>query len=199
MRPVTLTIAVVGMLAIASCGRGNNTTAGDSARTSASPSAATSNPSGGTSAAEPTVAFDSAARQVIAFLRGETSFDRIRVADTVTLYLSPEGGGTRAKVVREALRDRANWRVRGPGRAEYSLVPPPGMTKLTTRIGQHLNCREYPLASRFAELAELPHVGTKLEPAEGSSCLQTWNLTLIFDPNARQPTLVGAVYDQWEW
>ncbi len=62
-----------------------------------------------------------------------------------------------------------------------------------------MNCAEYPLSSRFPELARLPHVGTKLEPGDASSCLQTWNLTLVFDPNQRPPTLVAAVYDQWEW
>jgi hypothetical protein len=142
---------------------------------------------------------EDAATEIIAFLRRETGFDRLRLADTVTLYLSPEGGGTRARIAREQLRDRSSWRVRGRGRATYSLVPPEEVTKLTTRVGRHFNCREYALSSRFPELAQLPHVGTKLEPADASSCLQTWNLTLVFDPNRQPPTLVAAVYDQWEW
>jgi hypothetical protein len=33
----------------------------------------------------------------------------------------------------------------------------------------------------------------------GESCLQTRNLTLVFDPNRTPPTLIAAVYDQWEW
>ena len=31
------------------------------------------------------------------------------------------------------------------------------------------------------------------------SCLQTRNLTLVFDPDEKPPTLIAAVYDQWEW
>jgi hypothetical protein len=31
------------------------------------------------------------------------------------------------------------------------------------------------------------------------SCLQTRNVTFVFDPNKKPPTLVAAVYDQWEW
>lgn len=142
---------------------------------------------------------DSAARQIIGFLRGEVDFDRIRVADAVTFYVSPEGGGARAELTRAQLRDRSNWKVRGPGGGLRSLLPSHGMTKLTTRVGRHLNCLEYALSSRYPELAQLPHVGTKLEPANPTSCLQTRNLTLVFDPHERPPTLIGAVYDQWEW
>ncbi len=142
-------------------------------------------------------ALEGAARAVVAFLRGEVGFDRIRLADTVTLYVAPEGGGTRMPIAREMLRDRSNWRVRGL--TGHTLIPPKNSTKLTTRVGRHLNCMEYPLSSRSPELARLPHVGTKLEPPDASSCLQSWNLTLVFDPNERPPTLVAAVYDQWEW
>jgi hypothetical protein len=163
------------------------------ARTDISP------PNSGAFRAHRPAELDEAAKQIVAFLRGEVGFDRIRLADTVTLYVSPEGGGTRAVRTRALLRDRSNWKVRGQGKAAYSLVPPNGMSKLTTRVGRHFDCHEYPLASRFLELAQLPHVGTKLEPADASSCLQTWNLTLVFDPNERPPTLVAAVYDQWEW
>jgi hypothetical protein len=191
-------MVVAGTLTAASCTRGDGVTE-DLGGTTVASSPVDAAANSGTLTSQRAGELDTAARQVIGFLRGETGFDRIQVADTVTLYLSPEGGGTRAKVLREALRDRANWRVRGLGRAEYSLVPPSGMSKLTTRVGRHFKCLEYPLASRFAELGELPHVGTKLEPADGSSCLQTWNLTLVFDPNEQLPTLVGAAYDQWEW
>jgi hypothetical protein len=147
---------------------------------------------------------DSAARAVIAFLRGEADVDRIRLADTVTLHLSPEGGGTRRKVARAVLRDRSSWTVRSgdlpnaPG-ASYSLAPPTGAAALTTRVGRHLKCREYPLASTDEELARLPHVGTMLMFDEGGGCLSSWNLTLVFDPDRKPPTLVAAVYDQWEW
>lgn len=70
---------------------------------------------------------------------------------------------------------------------------------MTTQVGSHLNCRIYPLASRYEELARLPHVGTMLEPPDGDTCLETWSLTVVFDPAVRTPTMVAAVYDQWEW
>jgi hypothetical protein len=66
-------------------------------------------------------------------------------------------------------------------------------------VGRHLKCREYPLSSIDAELARLPHVGTMLMFDEGGGCLSSWNLTLVFDPDRKPPTLVAAVYDQWEW
>jgi hypothetical protein len=72
------------------------------------------------------------------------------------------------------------------------------MTKLTTKVGRHFDCNEQSLATRFPRLAERPHVGTMLEPANRTSCLQTWNVTFVFDTNSR-PRLVAAVYDQWEW
>ncbi len=141
---------------------------------------------------------ESAARELIAFLRGEAAFDRIRLADTVTLVLSPEGGSTRTPLTREQLRDPARWRV-ASGAQTYSFVPPARVTKLTTRAGSHFNCRETPLSSRAPDLARLPHVGVKLEPENAESCLQTWNVTFVFDPAARPARLVAAVYDQWEW
>ena len=141
-----------------------------------------------------------AARAVIAFLQGDPPSNRFRLADNVTLYLAPEGGGARAAVTRESLANRANWKVASHRQGtEYSFVPPGGLTKLTTRVGRHLNCLDYPLSSRFEQLALLPHVGTKLEPESASSCLQSWNLTLVFDPELRPLTIVAAVYDQWEW
>jgi hypothetical protein len=141
---------------------------------------------------------ENAAKRIIGFLRGEVAFDRIRLADTVTFYVSPEGGGTRTALSRRQLRDRSNWKVRALG-AEPSLVPPQGLTRLTTRVGRHFNCGEYPLSARFLELARLPHVGTRLDPGEGSGCLQTLNVTFVFDPNEKPPALVAVVYDQWEW
>ena len=89
-----------------------------------------------------------AARAAVAFLRGEGDFEQIRLADTVTLYLSPEGGGTRSEVAREMLRYPSNWKVRSQGMV-YSFAPPGGRAELTTRVGRHLNCLEYPLSSRF--------------------------------------------------
>jgi hypothetical protein len=141
-----------------------------------------------------------AAARIIGFLRGNVGLERIRLADTVVLYLSPEGGGTRRAIPRARLRDPANWSVRSEELgATYRFTPPAGLTKLTTSIGHHFKCFEYPLYSQFGEIAQLPHVGTKLEPADASSCLQSWNLTLVFAADEPSPILVAAVYDQWEW
>ena len=140
-----------------------------------------------------------AATQVIRFLRGEADFDSIRLADTVGLYLGREEGGTRRDVARQALRDRVNWHVRSPSlRHTYSFVPPTGSAELTTSVGRHRNCADYPLSATFPELARLPHVGTTLRYGT-DSCLQTWNLTLVFDQEATPPELVAVVYDQPEW
>jgi hypothetical protein len=140
-----------------------------------------------------------AATNVVGFLRGEVAFDRIRLADTVSLYLGLEEGGTRAEVERGMLRYASNWKVRSQGlRHVYSFAPPRGSAELTTRVGRHLNCRDYPLSSRSEALAQFPHVGTMLMYGT-DSCLQSWNLTLVFDPNEKPPTLIAAVYDQWEW
>lgn len=144
-----------------------------------------------------------AATAVIAFLRGEADFDRIRVADTVTLYLAPEAGGATRAVTRAMLRDPSHWMIRGPsprpGRQGigYSFAPSKGQAEVMTRVGRHLKCLEYPLSSIYEELARVPHVGVML--AYGTGCLQTQNFTLVFDPNEKPPTLIAAVYDQWEW
>ena len=135
-----------------------------------------------------------AATKIVGFLRAEAPFHPDVFSDTVTLYIAPEGGGATRKVARELLRDPANWRV-----GNYTLTPPLKSTKLLTRVGRHLNCRDFPLSTRYPQLARLPHVGTMLEPPGGGSCLQTWNLTLVFGTEASTPKLVAAVYDQWEW
>jgi len=140
---------------------------------------------------------DSAARLIVDFLRGKASFDQINLTDTVTLAVTPEGGGGQATFARHQLREPSAWRVRS-GSHMYPLAPPAGMTKLTTRVGRHFSCNEQSLATRFPRFAMLPHVGTLLEPANRSSCLQTWNVTFVFDTSAH-PRLVAAVYDQWEW
>jgi hypothetical protein len=142
-------------------------------------------------------ALDSAAKEIVAFLQGKRPFDGIPLADTVVLYLSPEGGGTRAAFTRESLRTPASWNVQSDGQ-KYSFVPLP-LTRMTTRPGRHFNCHEYPLGSRFPHLATLPHVGVKLEPEPPRSCLESWNATFVFDTVAGPPSLVAAVYDQWEW
>jgi hypothetical protein len=142
-------------------------------------------------------ALDSAAKEIVAFLQGKRPFDGIPLADTVVLYLSPEGGGTRAAFTRESLRTPASWSVQSNGQ-RYSFVPPP-WTRMTTRPGRHFNCAEYSLASRFVSLAVRPHVGVKLEPDRPASCLESWNATFVFDTAAGRPQLIAAVYDQWEW
>lgn len=142
-----------------------------------------------------------AATTIVAFLQGSASFEQIRVADRVSLYLSPEGGGTRRELSSGALRDRFTWKVRSDALDHtYSFVPPERDWELTTRVGRHLNCsHDYPVETRVEHLAALPHVGTTLHPRNGESCLQSWNLTFVFDPEVRPPTLVAVVYDQWEW
>jgi hypothetical protein len=140
-----------------------------------------------------------AAKEIIGFLRGRVGFEKIHLADTVVLYLSPEGGGTRTGFTRAQLSAPSSWMLHS-GRSTYSFVPPQRLTKLTAKAGRHFNCLEYTLASRFRELAALPHVGVKLEPDGQTSCLETWNATFIFnDSRAQPPRLVAAVYDQWEW
>ncbi|MFL5598775.1 MAG: hypothetical protein ACJ78I_00075 [Gemmatimonadaceae bacterium] len=140
---------------------------------------------------------DSAARRVADFLRGKAGFEQIELADSVTLYVAPEGGGGHATLSKGQLRQRSGWRVRSQNHV-FSLVPPAGATKLTTKVGRHLNCGEQSLAAKFPGLARLPHVGTTLTPENVQSCLQTWNVTFVFDTSAH-PRLVAVAYDQFEW
>jgi hypothetical protein len=139
---------------------------------------------------------DQAARKIVRFLQGDESFESIVMAETVTLHL---GGFAEKSVPSLDLADLANWNVSDSAGDPHSLVPPKGLPLITTRIGRHLNCMEYKLSSRVAELAELPHVGTMLSPLLMSSCLESWNMTMVFDPKKEPPTLVAVVYDQWEW
>lgn len=209
-RAVTCALAFAWWLGVASCDsdvpRASNQSTPPSRDThSAAPSepAASSSPDTVPLGVHNAAELVDAAMAVVAFLRGEVGFDRIPVADTVTLYLAPEAGGAPRTVTREMLRDPSNWTIRGPslrpGRQGigYSFVPSKGEAELTTRVGRHMNCREYPLSSRNGELARFPHVGVML--AYGTGCLQTRNFTLVFDPNEKPPTLIAAVYDQWEW
>lgn len=135
-----------------------------------------------------------AADSIVAFLRGDVPLDTSLLADTVTLYVAPEGGGESRSVPRGELREPVRWRV-----GAYPLGPPPGATEVERRAGRHFNCREYDLATRYPELARLPHVGVRLAPPGSESCLQVWNLTLVFAADSARPALVAAVYDQWEW
>jgi hypothetical protein len=141
---------------------------------------------------------EKAATEIVAFLQTGDGFDSLRIADTVVLYVTPEGGGGRSTIKREQLRDRSRWEVRS-GQQRYAIAPPRRMPAMTTKVGRHINCMDYDLATRYPDLAKLPHVGVKLAPDSTSSCLQSWNVTFVFDSNARPPRLMAAVYDQWEW
>jgi hypothetical protein len=154
-------------------------------------------PNGGPLGVHTRAELEAAATRIIGFLRGDVAFDSIQLADTVTFYVSPEGGGTRAAVSRERLRDRSNWKVRGL--LMYTFSAPRDLERLTVRTGRHFRCREHALAALFPELARLPHVGTRLDRGEESTCLQTLNATFVFDPDRKPPTLVAAVYEQFEW
>ncbi len=143
--------------------------------------------------------FLAAAETVIDFLRGEAGFDALNLSDTVTFHLPREGGGGTVKVPSGDLRDRAGWRIRSDGGPTYVLVPPAGSSRLETRYGRHLRCFEYALEYEFPALARLPHVGTRLDPPDAASCLQSWNLTLVFQADTLPPRLAAVVYDQWEW
>lgn len=141
-----------------------------------------------------------AATTIVRFLQGSADFGQVRLADRVSLYLSPEGGGTRRDMDREMLRQPSNWVVRSETSGiAYSLAPPKDNSELTTEVARHLNCMDYELSTRFENLARLPHVGTMLLPKNADSCLLSWNLTFVFDPKLKPPALVAAVYDQWEW
>ena len=143
------------------------------------------------------IKLDSAARRIVEFLRGNARLAEIDLSDSVLLAVSPEGGGGRATFSRAQLRRASAWRVKSRDRV-FALAPPSGMTRLTTSVGHHYDCTEQRLAAKFPQLARLPHVGTMLEPASRSSCLQTWNMTFVFD-TIGPPRLVAALYDQWEW
>jgi hypothetical protein len=157
-------------------------------------------PAGEGAAPPDTATLVAAARDVVAFLRGDMPASDIRLADTVALHLAPEGGGERAALPRERLSGRSAWAVRSEASGwTYAFAPPEGLTELTTAVGRHMRCSDQPLASVSAELARLPHVGARLAPPDMMSCLQTWNLTLVFDTAAGPPILVAALYDQWEW
>jgi hypothetical protein len=145
------------------------------------------------------VAFVTAAETIIRFLQGNADDSVLALTDTVTLYLATQSGGGVAKVSASALRDRSAWRVRSDLGLDYPLTPPAHLSHLTARFGRHLRCFEYDLADEIGELAQLPHVGTRLQPDDYTSCLQTWNLTFVFEPGTMPPRLVAAVYDQWEW
>jgi hypothetical protein len=143
-------------------------------------------------------ALEAAAEDIVRFLAGDAAFEALHVADSVELFVAPEGGGTQRTLSREALRDRHAWTVDAGGQ-RYSFTPRATLTRMTVSVGTHFNCRPVDLASRVPALGHAPHVGVRLEPPDADSCLQTWNVTFVFDTTAARPRLTAAVYDQWEW
>lgn len=133
------------------------------------------------------------AAQIVEFLRGGALAGEL-LADSVTLYIAEEGGGERRTVSKQELESRASWRV-----GRYSFAPPGQLTELTLHPGRHVHCHEASLDSRFPGLGNVPHVGVRLTLPGGGSCLQTWNVTLLFSDDRDGPLLVGVAYDQWEW
>jgi len=139
-----------------------------------------------------------AARALASFLAGQGAIDTTVLADSVTLYVAPDGGGQSATLPKNALLDRTGWAVRG-SRGPISFTPDIGLTKVSTLVGRHFNCFPVDLVSKAPQLSALPHVGVKMEPVPASSCLNAWNLTVLFDSASRKPRVVAAFYDQWEW
>jgi hypothetical protein len=139
-----------------------------------------------------------AARALAAFLDGQSPIDTLLLADSVTLYVAPEGGGQKATLPRSALLDKKAWSVRS-ARDPISFVPDTGLTKVTTVVGRHFRCFPVDFSTKAPQLATLPYVGIKMEPVPASSCLNAWNLTVVFDSASRRPRVVAAFYDQWEW
>ena len=137
---------------------------------------------------------DDEVQHLLAFLRGDEPLREDALADSVTLHIAPEGGGGMRKLAGRELRSPAAWRV-----GSHSLVPPAGLDDIRVTPGLHSNCQPVALATRYPELAHFPHVGVRLARDEAASCLQTWNVTFVFNEDAVAPRLTAAVYDQWEW
>jgi hypothetical protein len=211
--PMMKRVVLGGILLLACRGNGaDDTDRGETQVVPAEPAPAGSDVAAGDTAAPDMAVRDTAARlsdrereliaaaeRVIGFLRGAVPFDDIDVADTVSFHLPAAAGGGRTVLPADSLRDRERWHVRTDHGQVHSLVPPRSLDVLTMRVGRHLRCFEYDLAASFPELPGRPHVGTMLRPRQYDSCLQTWNLTLIFDQRQPRPRLIGAAYDQWEW
>jgi hypothetical protein len=138
------------------------------------------------------------ASDVARFLTGYTPFNKLSLADSVDLYIAPDGGGGHARIAREQLRDPQAWQVESDT-ARHTFVPRGLRTRIITDVGHYMNCQPSSLATRFPKLASLPHVGVRLEPPRVKSCLETWNATFVFDTTGGKPRLVAAIYDQWEW
>jgi hypothetical protein len=182
--------ALLLLVACAACGD-RDRGAGDAERAAASVA-----PARAASAAD--ARLEGAARRVVGFLRGGLPFDAVALADTVELRVAPEGGGAVRRLSRDVLRDRAAWTV-GASRRRASFVPPPGYSTEAVRVGRHFACHAQDLAARAPDLASRPHVGVRLQPPGAGSCLQSWNVTFVFDTTKRDARLVAALYDQFEW
>jgi hypothetical protein len=141
---------------------------------------------------------ESDAASITRFLTGESNFDSLELADSVDLLIAPDGGGGRARLSRDQLRDRMSWQVQTGGH-NRSFLPPAALPRLVTAPGQYMNCQPSEIGTRFPQLANSPHVGVRLEPTAAHSCMQTWNATFVFDTAGGSHRLVAAIYDQWEW
>jgi hypothetical protein len=144
-----------------------------------------------------TADFRTATRDLVAFLRGDSEHHAVAMADSIQLVIAPEGGGLRREIRAEDLATRETWVIDGGGRA-ISIVPSQRDAEVELTVGRHRNCGEFPLETVAEDLADSPHVGVTLYYGR-QSCLQTWNATFVYSPDATEPTLIAAVYDQWEW
>lgn len=131
---------------------------------------------------------------LLEFLGGDAPLRHGLLADSVTLYIAPEGGGETRTMAAAALRSPSAWRV-----ASHRFAPPDGYGHRIMTPGLHWNCQPAELATLYPDLAARAHVGVRLAPDESAGCLQTWNATFVFDSNAQAPRLTAVVYDQWEW
>jgi hypothetical protein len=137
--------------------------------------------------------------RIIGFLSGQAPFDSITVADSVTLYMNPEGTVIQRTLTREQLRDTMNWSLQW-GRGTYRISPPKPPAVVQTRVGHHFRCQgEVDLGAMIPQLAAQPHVGVRVDPPGADSCLQIWFSTFVFDTSTARPRLVAVVYDQFEW
>jgi hypothetical protein len=138
-----------------------------------------------------------AAETIASFLYADAEADAIALADSVDLFIAPEGGGAHARRSRADLLVRDNWSV-GSGNAVHSFVPGGKYAKMTSFVGKHVNCVPGELRAKLPELSARPHVGVLLaNPGQG--CLASWNATFVFDTSRARPALIAALYDQWEW
>jgi hypothetical protein len=153
---------------------------------------------GGADANDPEQRLKSAATETARFLSGHGRFDALDLADSVDLYVAPDGGGAQARIPREQLRDPKAWRIEG-GTRPITFVPTGLRTRVVTEVGRYMNCLPSDLKTRFPKLASMPHAGVRLEPPRTRSCMETWNATFVFDTTGGKTRLVAAIYDQWEW